>query len=219
MCQRKKTSLGTQIGEGGGRGPTGRGYMCTYRRFLEEGMATHFSILVWRIPWTEEPGGLQSIGSQRVGHNWSNSACIHAQLIHFIIQQKLIQHCKATILKFLKNAPNRHQRSIWLPLVYRCHILLAACSCRFNQGFTTEHIFLLQYFLSQESCLCEHCVQSQCQESPAAGMIRVGVSEQKKTSGCFKWMGICSISIFMAPDPPTFSTTDTVSQAWDILFL
>ena len=36
---------------------------------LEEGMATHFSILDWRIPWTEEPGGLESIGSQRVGHN------------------------------------------------------------------------------------------------------------------------------------------------------
>ena len=37
---------------------------------LEEGMATHFSILAWRIPWTEEPGGLQPMGSQRVGHNW-----------------------------------------------------------------------------------------------------------------------------------------------------
>ena len=36
---------------------------------LEKGMATHSSILVWRIPWTEEPGGLQSIGSQRVGHD------------------------------------------------------------------------------------------------------------------------------------------------------
>ena len=36
---------------------------------LEEGMATHSSILAWRIPWTEEPGGLQSIGSQRVRHN------------------------------------------------------------------------------------------------------------------------------------------------------
>ena len=36
---------------------------------LEEGMKTHSSILSWRIPWTEEPGGLQSIGSQRVGHN------------------------------------------------------------------------------------------------------------------------------------------------------
>ena len=36
---------------------------------LEKGMATHSSILTWRIPWTEEPGGLQSTGSQRVGHN------------------------------------------------------------------------------------------------------------------------------------------------------
>ena len=36
---------------------------------LEGGMATHFSILAWRIPWTEEPGGLQSIRSQGVGHN------------------------------------------------------------------------------------------------------------------------------------------------------
>ena len=36
---------------------------------LEKGMATHSSILAWRIPWTEEPGELQSRGSQRVGHN------------------------------------------------------------------------------------------------------------------------------------------------------
>ena len=35
---------------------------------LEEGMATHSSILTWKIPWTEEPGGLQSIGSQRARH-------------------------------------------------------------------------------------------------------------------------------------------------------
>ena len=36
---------------------------------LEEAMATHSSILAWRIPWTEEPEGLQSMGLQRVGHN------------------------------------------------------------------------------------------------------------------------------------------------------
>ena len=36
---------------------------------LEKGMATHSSILPWRIPWTEEPGRLQCMGSQRVGHN------------------------------------------------------------------------------------------------------------------------------------------------------
>ena len=38
-------------------------------RYLEEGMATHSRVLVWRIPWIEEPGGLQSMGSQRVGHD------------------------------------------------------------------------------------------------------------------------------------------------------
>ena len=36
---------------------------------LEEGMTTHSSILAWRIPWTEEPGGLQSMGSKTVGHD------------------------------------------------------------------------------------------------------------------------------------------------------
>ena len=36
---------------------------------LEEGMATHSTIFAWRIPWTEEPGRLESMGSQRVGHN------------------------------------------------------------------------------------------------------------------------------------------------------
>ena len=40
---------------------------------LEKGMATHSSILAWRIPWTEEPGGLQPIGLQRVGHDWATN--------------------------------------------------------------------------------------------------------------------------------------------------
>ena len=41
---------------------------------LEKSMATHSSILAWRIPWTEEPGGLQSMGPQRVGHHGSDLA-------------------------------------------------------------------------------------------------------------------------------------------------
>ena len=40
---------------------------------LAKGMATHSSILVWRIPWTEDPGSLHSIGLQRAGHNWTAS--------------------------------------------------------------------------------------------------------------------------------------------------
>ena len=42
-------------------------------RSLEKEMATHSSIFAWRIPWTEEPGGLQSMGSQRVRHDWVTS--------------------------------------------------------------------------------------------------------------------------------------------------
>ena len=44
---------------------------------LEAGMATHSSILVWRIPWTDKPGGIQSKGLERVGHNWSDLLCTH----------------------------------------------------------------------------------------------------------------------------------------------
>ena len=48
---------------------------------LEQVMATHSSILAWRIPWTEVPSGLQSIWSKRVGHNSSDSMCTHTRLI------------------------------------------------------------------------------------------------------------------------------------------
>ena len=53
---------------------------------LEEGMATYSSILAWRIPWTEEPGGLQSIGLQRVGHHWGDLARTH--MILTIVNRK-----------------------------------------------------------------------------------------------------------------------------------
>ena len=42
---------------------------------LGDGMAAHFNILAWSIPWTEKPGRWQSIGLQRVGHDWSDWAC------------------------------------------------------------------------------------------------------------------------------------------------
>ena len=46
---------------------------------VEEGIATLSSILAWRIPWREEPDGLQSTGLQRAGHDWSNWAQEEAQ--------------------------------------------------------------------------------------------------------------------------------------------
>ena len=48
---------------------------------LEKGLATHSSILAWRIPRTEEPGGLQSMGLQRVRHDWATFIHIHVSIL------------------------------------------------------------------------------------------------------------------------------------------
>ena len=68
---------------------------------LEEGMATHSSIFAWRIPWTEEPGQLQYIGSQRVGHDWSNLAHMHIYLLRF----PLDSFCFHFFVKFHEHCP------------------------------------------------------------------------------------------------------------------
>ena len=71
-------------------------------RSLEEEMATHFSILAWRIPWTMEPRGLWSVGSKRVGHNWKR---LSVQLFLFYQPQskKILVLTKASLwfLSFL----------------------------------------------------------------------------------------------------------------------
>ena len=56
-----------------------------YFHALEKEMATHSSVLAWRIPGTGEPGGLPSMGSHRVGHNWSNLAAAAAQWIYCVV--------------------------------------------------------------------------------------------------------------------------------------
>ena len=54
---------------------------------LEKGVATHSSILAWRIPWTEEPGGLQSLGSQRVRHSWETNTHTQSNYINIGIKR------------------------------------------------------------------------------------------------------------------------------------
>ena len=72
---------------------------------LEEEMATHSSILAWRIPWTEEPGGLQSMGSQRVRHEWvTEHSCAHPGVY---IQKKLHNVvCQNYYPEYIKNSNN-----------------------------------------------------------------------------------------------------------------
>ena len=67
---------------------------------LEEGMAIHSSILPWRIPWTEKPGSLQFIGSQGVGWDWKDSACIIPWSTAFSIWKEPGNHLTGKIRKY-----------------------------------------------------------------------------------------------------------------------
>ena len=65
---------------------------------LEKKMATHSSILAWRIPWTEECGGLQSTGSQRVGHDLSRKQQPSLFVIRALIIEKLAMSSSQALL-------------------------------------------------------------------------------------------------------------------------
>ena len=58
---------------------------------LEKGMAIYSSILAWRIPWTEEPDRLLSMGWQRVRHDWATSTLLCEWLDYFVLKMKMLQ--------------------------------------------------------------------------------------------------------------------------------
>ena len=83
---------------------------------LEKRMATHSSILAWRIPWTEDPGRLLSMGSQRVGHDWVTSVsftflhniCILALCSGSIIAKQVYPRCDYCYYKWVKFISRMH---------------------------------------------------------------------------------------------------------------
>ena len=101
----------------------------------EKGMATHSSILACRIPWTQEPGGLRYLGSQKVGHNWvtKNAGSLHKfaydlwplEYFHYLHCQqdhKNLTHYKLTeYLKYLNPV-------IWIA-IHTCYIYICVCVC------------------------------------------------------------------------------------------
>ena len=68
---------------------------------LEKEMATHSSILAWKIPWTGEPGRLQSMGSQRVGHDWATSLHFTSRLFCSEHNRHFRHLCKLMLLIIL----------------------------------------------------------------------------------------------------------------------
>ena len=95
-------------------------YICEYTKNpLEEGMETDSSILAWRISWTEKPSGLQTTGSQRAGHDWSNLACTHIlkttelytlnyTLIFFFLKRRMVWFI---VFNAQRNQTGKQQRS------------------------------------------------------------------------------------------------------------
>ena len=83
---------------------------------LEKGMATHSSILAWRIPWTEGPGRLQSMGSQSVRHDWLSFTSLHIQKLFSRQKYSHLNSCHLHYIpytnirglrnKFFKGTPN-----------------------------------------------------------------------------------------------------------------
>ena len=70
---------------------------------LEKEMATHSSTLAWRIPWREEPGGLQSMGSQRVEHDWATSRHNDNETMYWCITLRI---CISKACELNKSDPN-----------------------------------------------------------------------------------------------------------------
>ena len=80
---------------------------------LEESMATHSSILAWRIPWTAEPGRSQSMGLQRVGHNWSDLAYTHTETPNTSLKILLLVKKILSVLMFVLDKLQNVQWSKW----------------------------------------------------------------------------------------------------------
>ena len=118
---------------------------------LEEGMATHSSILAWKTPWTDEPGGLQSIVSQRVAHNWNTLAHI------------LIEVYKVTLNVFSINPPFLLQLLFTLSIL--CSLLfIYFFAASFQMKSFNDSILSLLLVVNLIQCIvcmlsCFSCVQ------------------------------------------------------------
>ena len=85
---------------------------------LEEDKATHSSILAWRISWTEEPGGLQSKGSQRIGHDWATKHSIQC-CIYGVVNLTHLIRLVCTFASASPCFPHPLLPSPWQPLYSR----------------------------------------------------------------------------------------------------
>ena len=80
---------------------------------LEKAMATQSSILAWRIPWIEEPGGLQSMGSKRVGHDWTTNAFTFFMAGNTPFLRRITKLQNSLVAQMVKSLPAMWETQIW----------------------------------------------------------------------------------------------------------
>ena len=127
---------------------------------LEEGMAAHSCILAWRIPWTEKPGRLQSIVSQRVGHDWSDLA------------NKFDFNYKCYNLFYGKFIINLNKRPKYLHSQR-----LKSCDL-FGSCFSFHHFYKHYHYKKPNYSINKYCIRISFQASHCSGDISISKDTQ-----------------------------------------
>ena len=164
---------------------------------LEKEMATHSSVLAWRIPGTAEPGGLPSMGSHRVGHDWSDLAAVAAAAYHTVLLMPaviqalmVIQQCSG-LNDCPKDMSNEHDNTYFVQLLWEWYELsvmvawhtwvprtLMECHTRFRTNYFLQklpwniHCFL---YLKSLSFTCILVYYERCGNSLAVQWLRLCV--------------------------------------------
>ena len=123
---------------------------------LEKEMATHSSVLAWRVPGTGKPGGLPSMGSHRVGHNWSDLALAYINTLYKCIIYILhiyTQYFQSLAFRKLKALIHNSSNTLSLSLKANTKILITHCHT--NRGLVAHRHLFLRYCIagySKMSC-------------------------------------------------------------------
>ena len=143
---------------------------------LEKEMATHSNILAWRIPWTEEPGGLQSMGSQRVRHDWATSLHFFTSLSYYTVNS-----CEPVV----------GRKPVTSSIALSPIVLIDA-----YQRFFQMNLFKCQAILSQSNSTIElifHWKYPQWQANTLASKIFLSkISAYSKSASSLSWWLSCT---------------------------
>ena len=111
-------------------------------------MTTHSSILAWRNPWTMKPGELQSIGLQRIRHDWRDRACMHTwrQRLNVTISVSLSPFCSKNAVSCLISLQEKDRKNHWFgDWLFCICFCMSTCVCR----CVIYLLYVIHYYLTE----------------------------------------------------------------------